>query len=122
MTKLRVAIVGLAGAALLFALAIPALARPTGTTITVSAGSSAKPFSFKLSKSSAPHGTVTFKVTNTGVGLPHDFQINGKKTAQLAPGKSATLTVTFKKAGKFTYQCTVPGHAAGGMKGTFTVT
>ena len=65
---------------------------------------------------------MTFKVTNAGVGLPHDFSINGKKTAQLMPGKSATLTVTFAKAGSYPYPCTVPGHAAGGMKGTLKVT
>ena len=37
------------------------------------------------------------------------------------PGKKLTLTVTIKKAGKYPYLCTVPGHAAAGMKGTFTV-
>jgi uncharacterized cupredoxin-like copper-binding protein len=30
--------------------------------------------------------------------------------------------VTFLKAGKYPYLCTVTGHAAAGMKGTFTVT
>jgi uncharacterized cupredoxin-like copper-binding protein len=29
--------------------------------------------------------------------------------------------VSFKKKGKYSYLCTVPGHAAGGMKGVFTV-
>jgi uncharacterized cupredoxin-like copper-binding protein len=50
----------------------------------------------------------------------HDFQIGGKKTALLTPGKRATLRVTLKK-GKYAYKCTFPGHAALGMKGTFTV-
>ena len=36
-------------------------------------------------------------------------------------GKSAKLVVKFAKAGNFPYLCTVPGHAAAGMKGTFTV-
>jgi uncharacterized cupredoxin-like copper-binding protein len=53
--------------------------------------------------------------------VPHDFKINGKKTPLVAPGKSATLKVTFTKARKYPYLCTVPGHAASGMKGTFTV-
>ena len=65
-------------------------------------------------------GIVNFRVTNRGK-LRHDFKIAGKKTAQLAPGKAATLRVTFKKAGKFAYLCTLPGHAAGGMKGVLTV-
>jgi uncharacterized cupredoxin-like copper-binding protein len=29
--------------------------------------------------------------------------------------------VTFRKAGKYPYLCTVAGHAAAGMKGTFTI-
>ena len=75
---------------------------------------------FKLSTKRAKAGKVTFKVTNTGQ-LKHDFWIAGKKTPLLAHGKSATLTVTVKK-GKNAYKCTVPGHAAGGMKGTFSGT
>ena len=77
-------------------------------------------FKFKLSKASAPKGAVAFKVTNKGK-VPHDFKISGKKTKLLVPGKSQTLTVTFTKAGKQAYLCTVPGHAPSGMKGTFTV-
>lgn len=76
-------------------------------------------FKFKLSKLSVPHGKVVFTLVNKGK-LPHDFKINGKKTSLVSPGKSAKLTVTFK-AGKFKYLCTVPGHAAAGMKGTLTV-
>jgi nitrite reductase (NO-forming) len=75
---------------------------------------------FKLTTKKAKAGKVIFKVTNTGA-LKHDFQIAGKKTPMLAKGKSATLTVTIKK-GKNAYKCTVAGHAAGGMKGTFTGT
>jgi uncharacterized cupredoxin-like copper-binding protein len=29
--------------------------------------------------------------------------------------------VRFTKKGKYAFLCTLPGHAAGGMKGTFTV-
>jgi plastocyanin len=76
-------------------------------------------FKFKLSKLSVPHGKVVFTFVNKGK-IPHDFKINGKKTSLVKPGKSAKLTVTFK-AGKFKYLCTVPGHAALGMKGTLTV-
>ena len=80
----------------------------------------ASEFKFVLSKRRAPKGTVFFKVTNKG-RLAHDFKINGKKTRLLQPGKSTTLKVVFSKAAKFRYLCTVPGHAAAGMKGTFTV-
>jgi uncharacterized cupredoxin-like copper-binding protein len=64
-------------------------------------------------------GVVTFKVTNRGA-LSHDFKIGGKVTALLKPGKTATLKVILK-AGKAAYLCTVPGHAAAGMKGVITV-
>jgi uncharacterized cupredoxin-like copper-binding protein len=100
----------------LSAVAYAASSRATATTVTVKATE----FKFALSKQSAPHGTVTFKVTNKG-HVSHDFKIAGKKTKLLSPGKSATLTVTLKK-GKFPYLCTVPGHAAAGMKGSFKAT
>lgn len=72
---------------------------------------------FRLSTKRAKHGRVTFIVKNTG-NLKHDFWIAGKKTPLLAHNKSATLTVTIK-TGKNPYKCTVPGHAAGGMRGNF---
>jgi uncharacterized cupredoxin-like copper-binding protein len=75
---------------------------------------------FTLSKKSAPHGSVTFSVKNAG-SIKHDFWIAGKKTKQLGHNQTATLTVTIKK-GKNPYKCTVDGHAAAGMKGTFTGT
>src|SRR5258705_3674973 len=87
----------------------------TGTAVTVTATE----FHFKLSKTSVPHGSVTFTVVNKG-HVGHDFKIGGKKTALIGAGKSAKLTVTLKK-GKAAYLCTVPGHAAAGMKGTLTV-
>ena len=51
----------------------------------------------------------------------HDFKINGKHTPLIQPGTTARLVVTFTKKGKYPYLCTVPGHAAAGMKGIFTV-
>jgi uncharacterized cupredoxin-like copper-binding protein len=87
------------------------------TAITVNAGE----FFFKFSKSSIlKPGTVVFTVKNVG-HLAHDFKINGKKTPLIQPGKSATLKVVFTSAKKFPYLCTVPGHAAQGMQGKFTV-
>jgi uncharacterized cupredoxin-like copper-binding protein len=80
----------------------------------------AKEFSFKLSAKSVKTGTVIFTVKNEG-HLEHDFAIAGKKTPLIAPGKSASLTVTFKRKGQFKYSCTVPGHAAAGMEGVLPV-
>jgi uncharacterized cupredoxin-like copper-binding protein len=94
--------------------------RPTAgatTTVTVKGGE----FFFRLStKSIARPGKVTFVFKNVGHIL-HDFKINGKKTPLISPGKTTRLTVTFKKKAKYGYLCTVPGHAAAGMRGTFTV-
>jgi uncharacterized cupredoxin-like copper-binding protein len=87
----------------------------TATAVTVTATE----FHFKLSKTSVPHGSVTFTVVNKG-HVAHDFKIGGKKTTLIKPGKSAKLTVTLK-AGKAAYLCTVAGHAAAGMKGNLTV-
>jgi len=95
---------------------VAARSHSAGAAVTVTATE----FHFKLSKTSVPHGSVTFTVKNAGK-LGHDFKIGGKKTAIIKPGKSAKLTVTLK-AGKQAYSCTVPGHAAAGMKGTLKVT
>jgi uncharacterized cupredoxin-like copper-binding protein len=92
-------------------------AAQTATTVKVTA----KDFKFVLSKKSARHGKVTFKVVNKGPSK-HDFKIAGKKTKLLGKGKTATLTVTLKKGKKYRYICTVPGHAQLGMKGTFKAT
>ena len=78
-------------------------------------------FFFRLSAKSMPRpGRATFVVTNVG-HVAHDFRIDGRQTAMLQPGKSARLTVTFRKKARFPYLCTVPGHAAAGMKGVFIV-
>ena len=75
---------------------------------------------FVMTTKTVPRGTVVFNVTNKGK-LPHDFKIAGKKTAILASGKSAKLSVAFAKAGSYPFVCTVPGHAAAGMKGVLKV-
>ncbi len=86
------------------------------TTVKVAASE----FKFVLSTKTAHAGPVVFLVTNKGK-LAHDFKIAGKKTPLLKPGKTATLFVTLKK-GLYPYKCTVAGHAAAGMRGTFKAT
>lgn len=89
------------------------------TTVAVTAGKPAE-FRFTLSKKTIPKGTGVFKVTNRGK-IRHDFKIAGKKTPSLAASKGSTLKIVFKKAGKYPYLCTLPGHAAAGMKGVLVV-
>ena len=92
-------------------------AAATATTVQVKGGE----FFFRLStKSAAKPGKMTFVFKNIG-HVAHDFKINGKVTPLLQPGTTAKLAVTFKKNGKYPYLCTVPGHAAAGMRGVFTV-
>jgi len=104
------------------ALVPPASARTeTQAARTTTIQVAAKEFSLTLStRSIAKPGTVRFNVKNVGK-MEHDFRINGKQTPLIRPGRTSTLVVTFKKKGKYHYLCTVPGHAAAGMKGILTV-
>lgn len=97
------------------------LARPSGQAATTKVTVAASEFKFVLSRKSVPVGTVVFTVRNKGK-VAHDFKINGKKTPLIKPGGSAKLVVAFKKKGSYAYLCTVPGHAAAGMKGKLKVT
>ena len=130
------ALVGfLAAAVVVLAVAVPAFAGRQSAAATVVKVTAGKPslFAFTLSTKTVKTGTVTFDVTNKGA-LPHTFKVcssnkggtanscAGKGTPTIKPGKSATLTVTFSKAGTYEYLCTIPGHAAAGMKGDLKVT
>jgi uncharacterized cupredoxin-like copper-binding protein len=112
-----------------------ASARPLAKTqhVTVTAGKPSE-FRFDLSKKTVKLGKVVFEVTNKGA-LTHDFKVcvkpatkklattcNGKGSRKLTPHKKIALTVVFKKKGRFEYLCTVPGHAAAGMRGVLRVT
>jgi uncharacterized cupredoxin-like copper-binding protein len=80
----------------------------------------ARDYTFVLSRSTVPVGRVRFTVVNQW-SVPDDFLIAGRRTPVLKPGRSAVLTVPFTHAGTFLYRCSVPGHAALGMKGTLGV-
>jgi uncharacterized cupredoxin-like copper-binding protein len=95
-------------------------AGPTAAQATSRITVSATDFKFRLSKQRVPTGTVIFTVVNRG-RIAHDFKIAGKKTKQLAPGQRQTLRVKIGRRGRFSYICTLPGHAAAGMRGTLAV-
>ena len=78
-------------------------------------------FEFVLSKKRVPKGKVLFTLSNKGQ-IAHDFAIHGKKSKMIRRGKSGSLTVVFRKPGRYPYRCTVPGHAEAGMKGVLKVT
>ena len=86
-------------------------------------------YAFTLSKSSPLPTSVLFKVTNRGA-LAHSFKTctasiesaavnscSGKATKSIAPGASASLTVSFRQTGVYEYLSSLPGDAAKGMKG-----
>jgi uncharacterized cupredoxin-like copper-binding protein len=103
------------------------------TVITVVAGKPSE-LRFQLSQSTElKPGTYTFKVTNKGLGF-HTFKFctkpvknaskntcAGKVTKTLHPGQTASFTVKITKKGKYEYLCSIPGHAAAGMKGLIGV-
>jgi uncharacterized cupredoxin-like copper-binding protein len=135
MNRTRASIVGVAVLLAALAYAVAAIAHDAtaqATVVTVTAGKPSE-LAFTLSKKTIKTGATTFKITNKGA-LTHTFKVcssskggsanscAGKGTKQIAPGKSATLKITFTKKGTYEYLCTIPGHAAGGMKGDLKVT
>jgi len=114
--SLMLALVVAAAALLYTPVASPNASAQQSTKVTVTM----KEFKFTLSRKIVPHGTVVFKLVNKGT-LGHDFKIAGKKSKLVGKGKAATFTVTLTK-GRKAYSCTVPGHAAAGMKGTLKAT
>jgi plastocyanin len=117
---LALAVIGVAAGSAYAATAHKTAKAAPATVITVKA----REFHFTLSKTSIPKpGTVIFKVSNVGKEA-HNFAILSginKVTPLIQPKKSATLKITFKKKGTYTYECTVGEHAEEGMLGTFVV-
>lgn len=101
--------------------AAPAAA--TGSSTVALSADPSGALAFDQNTESAKAGTVTLKMANPA-GLPHGIAIQGNgvtKVGQVVQ-KGGTSTVTANlKPGTYTYYCPVPGHKAGGMTGTLTV-
>jgi uncharacterized cupredoxin-like copper-binding protein len=81
-------------------------------------------FHIALSKKAFKPGKYTFVAINKGK-TTHALAITGPglknaDTADISPGQSVKLTVTFKK-GKYDIYCPVPGHKMLGMNENVTV-
>jgi len=134
--------------ALIFVLPVlAACAGPSGPTIiNVDAGAS-DGYQMLLDKSSAPPGTVTFKITNNSTTLIHEFvvlktdlaadempltaendmdeefllaNLVGEEVEDIQSGATAELTVELV-AGHYVLVCNLPGHYDQGMRADFTV-
>ncbi len=118
----KLVLVAALGAVAVLAVAVSALAageRGSATPQRVTVGMSE--FKFAVApKTVKKNAVITFALTNKGT-IGHDFKVGGKKSALVAAGKKGTLKVTFKKAGRYPYLCTLPSHAAAGMKGVLVV-
>jgi uncharacterized cupredoxin-like copper-binding protein len=105
-------------------IAIAALAPTAFGTSNAKYTVTATDFKFKLLPLQLKAGTQTLTVINRGQAT-HDFKIGTKvkswKTRILNPGQRQTITVTLKKGVRYTYLCTVPGHALLGMKKTVLI-
>jgi len=98
----------------------------------------ARDVAFEPTALSVPAGAaVTVNLTNKGM-LQHDWVVvpatidpatatvadaaNQADSGMVTGGQNTTVTFTAPAAGDYHFLCTVPGHAAAGMVGTFTVT
>ena len=126
MPRIRIALASLVALALVgtgsaFAVTNSTTAKATSKTTIVKV--KASEFKFVLSTKTVKPGKVVFKVTNVGKEAHNFVILSGinKATPLIQPKKTVNLTVTFKKKGKYTYECTVGEHAEEGMLGTLTV-
>jgi uncharacterized cupredoxin-like copper-binding protein len=116
----RRGIVLAAGGALAAAVAVGAQAQPT-VLAPQRVAVTATEFKFTVKPKTVRKGrAVLFTVTNRG-GVAHDFRVGGRKTKVIPAGKRGTVRVTFKKAGRYRYICTLPSHAIAGMQGVLVV-
>lgn len=79
---------------------------------------------FTFKNAEAPAGPLDVQTLNAAA-TPHNIAITGPgvtnaQGATVQGGKVSDVKVTLKP-GKYTFLCTVPGHAQAGMKGTLTV-
>jgi plastocyanin len=79
---------------------------------------------FDTTKLAAKAGTVRIVMDNPS-SVPHAIALEGngidKDGKTVTSGGQSVVSATLKP-GTYTFYCPVPGHEAGGMKGTLTVT
>jgi mono/diheme cytochrome c family protein len=76
---------------------------------------------YQYKNATAPAGPLAINSQNKSQ-TPHDISVQGQATGKVVKGGGTSTIKVNLKPGKYTFLCTVPGHAAAGMKGTLTVT
>jgi plastocyanin len=78
---------------------------------------------FQKDELTAPAGEVTLVMENPS-SLEHNIAVKGDGIDEKGPvvgeGGTSEIAVTLEE-GEYTFYCSVPGHEAGGMEGTLTV-
>ncbi len=95
-----------------------------GGTLTIDADPTGA-LAFASTRATAPAGSLQVEMGNES-SIQHNIALQGSGSSLLGEGdvvgQGGTSSFSTRvKAGKYTYLCTVPGHEAGGMKGTLTV-
>ena len=75
---------------------------------------------FSASTATAPAGPLEIVMQNPSP-IDHDIAIEGDGKGPVVGTGGTSQFKTTLKPGKYTFLCTVPGHADGGMKGELTV-
>jgi plastocyanin len=92
-----------------------------GGTLTIPSDPSGA-LAFASDKASAPAGSIKFVMPNKAP-IQHNIALKGPVTGAgpvVGSGGTSTFTANLKP-GSYEFFCSVPGHEAGGMKGTLTV-
>jgi len=112
-----------ATAVVVFAVAAVPTAFGGGALLKISADKAA--LKYNVTRLKAEAGTVAISMANPSPFLKHNVAIKGKgfdkKGAVVGKGGTSRVAAVLKP-GKYVFYCSVPGHEAGGMKGTLTVT
>ena len=75
---------------------------------------------FTASTATAPPGRLEFVMDNPSP-IQHNIALEGDGEGDVVGNGGTSRFTTTLKPGKYTFLCTVPGHADGGMKGELTV-
>ena len=75
---------------------------------------------FTSSRASATAGAIELVMANKSP-VKHNIALKGGPTGAVVGQGGTSLVKATLKPGRYTYLCTVAGHAAGGMKGELTV-